>query len=231
MQGFKKLFSIKNFVEFLKGIFKISLILIIVTIVIFMDIKVFTQYQYMTVGGIVLELKLIVYHILVVTTIFIAIIAAIDFSFQKYQYFNELKMSKQELKEEQKQTEGNPEIKQKIRQLRSEQIKKRLDNVVPEATVVIMNPEHYAVALKYNKHMNAPVCIIKGLDLIAQRIKSMAQEHKIPVIENPRLARGLYKDANLDQEIPQEYYSADAEVISYVMSLEQKTKEKKMRYG
>ena len=127
-----------------------------------------------------------------------------------------------ELKEEFKQTEGDPAIKAKIRQMRAERMRKRMMAAVPKASVIITNPTHYAVALKYERGMNAPVCVAKGVDAIALKIREVAGEHDIPIVENPPLARALHATVEIDQEIPPEHYKAVAEVIGYVMRLQRR---------
>jgi flagellar biosynthetic protein FlhB len=128
-------------------------------------------------------------------------------------------MSLRELKEEFRQTEGDPTVKGKLRQLRQTRMRKRMMTAVPTASVVITNPTHFAVALKYERGMNAPVCVAKGVDLIARKIRDVAREHDIPVVENPPLARALHGTVEIDQEIPPEHYRAVAEVIGYIMRL------------
>ena len=128
-------------------------------------------------------------------------------------------MSLRELKDEFKQTEGDPHVKGKIRQLREARARKRMMAAVPDASVVITNPTHYAVALKYDRGMSAPVCVAKGLDAIALKIREVAEEHRVPIVENPPLARALHGTVDIDQEIPPEHYQAVAEVIGYVMRL------------
>jgi flagellar biosynthetic protein FlhB len=123
------------------------------------------------------------------------------------------------MKEEFRQTEGDPMVKGKLRQLRQTRMRRRIAAAVPKASVVITNPTHFAVALKYERGMNAPVCVAKGADLLARRIRDIAKAHDIPVIENPPLARALHATVEIDQEIPQEHYRAVAEVIGYVMRL------------
>jgi flagellar biosynthetic protein FlhB len=125
----------------------------------------------------------------------------------------------QELREEFKQTEGDPTIKAKIRQLRQGRMRKRMMAAVPKASVVITNPTHYAVALQYERGMEAPVCVAKGLDLIALKIREIAEENSVPVVENPPLARALHATVEIDEEIPPEHYKAVAEIIGYVMKL------------
>ena len=128
-------------------------------------------------------------------------------------------MSLQEMKEEFKQSEGDPHIKGRIRQLRHARMKKRMMAAVPKASVVITNPTHYAVALTYERGMSAPICVAKGLDTIALKIREVAGEHDIPIIENVPLARALYAAVEIDDEIPVEHYHAVAEIIGYVMGL------------
>ncbi len=149
----------------------------------------------------------------------LAIVAAADYLFQYRQWYDRHKMSVREMKEEFRQAEGDPAIKGKIRQLRMVRARKRMMAAVPKASVVITNPTHFAVALQYDRGMNAPVCVAKGTDLIARKIREVAEAHDIPVIENPPLARALHATVELDQEIPQEHYRAVAEIIGYVMRL------------
>jgi len=139
--------------------------------------------------------------------------------FQYRQWYERQKMSVRELKEEFKQTEGDPAIKAKIRQLRQTRMKKRMMAAVPKASVIITNPTHYAIALQYERGMNAPVCLAKGIDNIALKIREVAAEHRIPVVENPPLARALHATVEIDEEVPPEHYKAVAEVIGYVMRL------------
>jgi flagellar biosynthetic protein FlhB len=149
----------------------------------------------------------------------LAFVAAADYLFQYRQWYERQKMSLREMKEEFKQSEGDPMIKGKIRQLRQSRMRKRMIAAVPKASVVITNPTHYAVALQYERGMEAPVCIAKGVDTLALKIREVASEHAIPVVENPPLARALHAAAEIDQEIPPEHYKAVAEVIGYVMTL------------
>ncbi len=228
IKGFNRIFSMKGFVEFLKGIFKISLVGTFVFMIILGDVGEVSQYQELSIRGILNQLSTMVTHILILVTIIMAVIAAVDFSYQSYEHFSDLKMTKQEVKDEYKQAEGNPEIKQKLRALRRKNSKKRIKSIVPQATVIITNPEHYAVALKYETNSaSAPMCIAKGLDLIAQTIKEIALEHNIPIVESPPLARSLYKIVDVDEEIHVEHFEEVAKIISYVMALDEKAKEKR----
>jgi flagellar biosynthesis protein FlhB len=149
----------------------------------------------------------------------LAVIAVADYLLQYRQWFERHKMSLQEIKEEFRQAEGDPAVKGKLRQLRNTRMRKRIMAAVPKASVVITNPTHFAVALKYERGMNAPVCVAKGVDLIARKIREIAEAHDIPVVENPPLARALHGTVEIDQEIPQEHYRAVAEIIGYIMRL------------
>jgi flagellar biosynthetic protein FlhB len=134
-----------------------------------------------------------------------------------------MRMSKFEIKEEYKQTEGNPEIKAKLRRIRMERARKRMMAAAPKADVVIINPTHFSVALQYDEDtMNAPTVIAKGMDEIALKIREIAKEHKIPLVENAPLARTLYKEVEIDKEINLEHYKAVAEIISYIYKLKNK---------
>jgi len=149
----------------------------------------------------------------------LAVVAAADYLFQYRQWYDRQKMSVREMKEEFRQTEGDPAIKGKLRQLRAARARRRMMAAVPKASVVITNPTHFAVALQYERGMNAPVCVAKGADLIARKIREVAEAHNISVVENPPLARALYGTVEIDREIPQEHYRAVAEIIGYVMRL------------
>ena len=151
------------------------------------------------------------------------LLAILDYVFQRSEFMKSMRMSKEEVKEEYKQTEGDPHVKGRLKRLREEKARKRMMQAVPTADVVITNPTHYAVALKYDsKEMNAPVMVAKGVDAVAERIKAVAKENNVPVVENPVLARTLYSSMEIDQMIPREQYKAVAEVISYVFKLKGK---------
>ncbi len=147
-------------------------------------------------------------------------LAMLDMIYQKWDFHQNQKMSRQEIKDENKQSEGDPQVKARIRQVRMERARKRMMAAVPTADVVITNPTHYAVALSYDEEaMAAPRVVAKGHDLIARRIREIATEHDVPIVENPPLARALDADVEIDAEIPPQFYKAVAEVIGYVMGL------------
>jgi flagellar biosynthetic protein FlhB len=147
-------------------------------------------------------------------------IALLDYGYQRYQHNKQLKMTKQEVKDEHKQSEGDPQIKARIRAIRTQRARQRMMAAVPEADIVITNPTHFAVALQYKMdEMAAPKLVAKGVDTLALRIRQVAEENDVPIVENPPLARALYAAVELDQEIPPEHFKAVAEVIGYVMRL------------
>jgi flagellar biosynthesis protein FlhB len=149
----------------------------------------------------------------------LAVVAIADYFFQYRQWYERQKMSLQEMKEEFKQSEGDPHIKGRIRQLRMQRAKKRMMQSVPKASVIITNPTHYSVALSYERGMSAPICVAKGADLMALKIREIAKQHDIPIVENVPLARALYATVEIDDEIPVDHYHAVAEIIGYVMGL------------
>jgi flagellar biosynthetic protein FlhB len=160
----------------------------------------------------------------------ITVIAGIDFMYQKFEFQKSMRMSKQEIKDEMKQSEGDPMIKARLRQLRTERARKRMMAAVPDADVVITNPTHYAVALKYDiDEMPAPRLVAKGVDSIAQRMRKVAEENDVAIVENPPLARALHAGVQIDQDIPETHYKAVAEVIGYVWRLKGKSRPRPRR--
>jgi flagellar biosynthetic protein FlhB len=150
----------------------------------------------------------------------LVLVAAVDVPLQLFQFKRALRMTRQELRDEAKESDGRPETKQRIRQLQQTIARRRMMHKVPLADVVIVNPTHFAVALKYDpKNMRAPRVLAKGVDLIAQNIRRIAEEHRVPVFESPKLARALYRSADLNQEIPAGLYLAVAQVLSYVFRI------------
>lgn len=149
-----------------------------------------------------------------------ALIAVIDYVATRQSYMKRMRMSRREIKDELKQSDGDPMVKAKLRQIRVERSRKRMLANVPQASVVVTNPTHYAVALKYEQgETPAPICLAKGVDAVAQRIREVAEEHDIPIVENPPLARALFATADVDEPIPREHYEAVAKVIGFVMRL------------
>jgi flagellar biosynthetic protein FlhB len=169
------------------------------------------------------ETKALLAKLLIGVVAIVAAIATIDVIYQRMQHLREMRMSRQEIKDEFKETEGDPLIKGRLRQLRMERTRRRMMAQVPHSDVVVTNPTHYAVALKYDPAtMSAPRMMAKGVDKVAQKIREIAKEHGIPVVENPPLARGLHAAVDIDQEVTPEFYKAVAEVISYIFKLKRR---------
>jgi flagellar biosynthetic protein FlhB len=223
ISGFKNIFSMKKAIEALKLSAKLIIIFIVMIVIL---IIVWNDILAMMDMGINAALHLIVQlTIYFVATILLIVIifAIIDFFFTRHYYFKQLKMSKQEIKDEHKQLEGDPLVKGRIRQIQMKMSRQSMLNDVSEADVVITNPTHYAVALKYQKEKsNAPLLTAKGIDFLALKIKDVARENKVPIIENPSMARALYDQLEIDDEIPKEFYEAVAEIFTYVYELNKK---------
>jgi flagellar biosynthetic protein FlhB len=219
MEGAKRLFGKQAFANFLKGLFKLVLLGAVMCAVLWPErfrLDALIHIDPSAILGITTSLTLQLMGSVVAMLAFVAIA---DFFFQYRTWYEKLKMSLQEVKEEYKQSEGDPHIKGKIKQLRQQNMKKRMMAAVPKASVIITNPTHYAVALSYERGMTAPICVAKGVDNIALKIREVAGKHDIPIVENVPLARALYATVEIDEEIPGEHYHAVAEVIGYVMSL------------
>ena len=210
-------------VELIKSILKIIILIAVIYNIIIDDMVqvVRTMDMDITLSGAYM-LQMVMTLVLRICIAFLAI-AALDFLYQWWEYERKLKMSKQEVKEEFKQTEGNPEIKSRIRNIQNQRARERMMQAVPNADVVIRNPTHFAVALKYDADSyGAPIVLAKGQDELALRIVRVAEESGVAVVENPPLARGIYASTNLSQEIPQEFYGAVAEVLVYVYKMNNK---------
>jgi len=219
-KGLKRMFSMRSLVEFLKGMAKIIIVASVVAVLLWPQVGVVPNVVGMSLPQFTELLQGLATQVLVGVLSVMTVIAALDFLFQKQQHLKQLRMSKQEMKEEHKQAEGDPMVKGRLRQIRMERARKRMMAAVPEADVVITNPTHYAIALKYDmKAMEAPRVVAKGADAVAMKIRELAEEHEIPIVENPPLTRALYGIVEIDQEIPIEHYQAVAEVIGYVMRL------------
>ncbi len=225
IQGIAKKFSMQTLNELFKSLFKLSIIgyiayrevmKVLPQIMPLMDQETFQILAFMANTAFWIFLK---------CAIIIAILAIIDYLFQRWQFMKKMKMTKQEVKEEAKQTEGDPHVKGRIRSIQMEMARKRMMDEVPSADVVITNPTRLAIALRYdNNSMDAPTVVAKGAGLIAQRIREIATENKVPIIEDKPLARALFKTAAIDHPIPDNLYQSVAEVLAYVYGLRQKKK-------
>jgi flagellar biosynthetic protein FlhB len=169
------------------------------------------------------EARLLITQMFVVAIFVMGIIAGLDYLYQRYEFLKQMKMSMQEVKDEVKQSDGDPLVKGRLRQIRADRARARMMAAVPTADVVVTNPTHFAIALKYESEvMSAPKVVAKGVDEVAFRIRDVATENDIPIIENPPLARALFATADIDDEIPSEHYKAVAEIISFVFKLKNK---------
>lgn len=212
--------NMKKIVESLKGIIKIVVIAFIAIMVVKPYLPKVNLLPTMETMAILRFIHKIVILLIFTVVIAVFVIAVADYFYQKYAHLKKLRMTKQEVKDEYKQTEGDPLVKSRIRQVRMERARHRMMENVPRADVVIVNPTHYAVALEYKmEQMDAPLVLAKGLDNIALKIKEIAEENEIPIVENPPLARALFASVEIDQTIPPEHFKAVAEVIGYVMQL------------
>lgn len=219
LAGLKRMFSKHALVNFAKGIAKLAILGGVMGVLLWPQRDRLESFIQMDVAALMPATETLALTMLGAVIAILAFIAAGDFMFQYQTWFERQKMSLRDLKDEYKQTEGDPAVKARIRSLREQRMKKRMMAAVPTASVVIMNPTHYAVALKYERGDNAPLCVAKGLDAVALRIKAVAEEHGVPVVQNPPLARALHATVEIDQEIPAEHYRAVAEIIGYVMRL------------
>lgn len=224
ISGFKRIFSLDKIMELIKSIIKIVVIVALAYSMMKDKVdNIFVLYQFdnlqvpiILIGEEVLDLGIRISAVFIV-------VGFADLFYQKRKFKKDMRMTKQEIKDEYKQTEGDPQIKGRIRQKMREASQRRMMQQLPEADVVITNPTHFACAIKYDKEVSAaPVLIAKGADYLAARIKETAKEYQIPIIENKPLARMLYYNVELEQEIPQELYQMTAEVLAYVYGLKNK---------
>jgi flagellar biosynthesis protein FlhB len=219
MAGAKRIFGKQAVANFAKGLFKVIALGSVMTAVLWPErhrLESMLRFDPAAIFGVVTGLTV---HLMGAVVAMLAVVAIADYFFQYRQWYERQKMSLRDMKEEFKQSEGDPHIKGRLRQLRHARMKKRMMAAVPKASVIITNPTHFAVALSYERGMPAPICIAKGVDRVALKIREVAGEHNIPIVENVPLARALYATVEIDDEIPVEHYHAVAEIIGYVMGL------------
>lgn len=220
MKGIQRIFSGRNLVEFAKSLFKVGSIGFVVFLLLKRHMDEYASLAAVDLMATVDYLRHQVIGMIMIVVLLVFVLAAADLFYQRWAFTQQMKMTKQEIKDEHKQTEGDPMIKGRLRALRMQRARQRMMAAVPKASVVVTNPTHYAVALQYEPDsMNAPVLVAKGADLIAKRIRDLATENEVPIVEDPPLARALYATVELDEEIPPEHYKAVAEIIGYVMKL------------
>jgi flagellar biosynthetic protein FlhB len=223
-KNLQKVFSKRGWIELAKS-------LALISVVVYLSYSVIRDYVGVFQGMVVMDVKTIVttagsamLSICIRVGVFLAVVAVVDYIFQRYKHEEELKMTKQEVKEDMKDTEGQPLVKARIRRAQREMARKRMLQAVEDADVVVTNPTHFAVALKYDiEKMQAPQVVAKGQDFMALRIRQVAEEQRIPVVEDPSLARMLYRTAEVGDEVPANLYRAVAKVLAYVYKLRQES--------
>lgn len=217
LQGFKRLFSVRSLVEALKGTLKIGVLLYIIYHFLAGVVNAFSKYLFTDLATACDHLLDLAFQMSMQITVAFVVLAAADIFYQWWEYERQIRMTKQEIKEEYKQTEGDPQVKSRIKEVQRKMAQSRMMQKVPQADVVIRNPTHFAVALRYKPDQDAaPVVLAKGQDHMALRIVELAEQNSVPVVENVPLARALYASTELDREIPPELYSAVAEVLVYI---------------
>lgn len=222
LNGMKRLMSLRAVVDGAKSFLKLLIVGSIVYMIVRDEVRHISVLVDFSIPQLLTYFGHISIKIMGTVCVFMGIMAAIDYGYQRWEMEKEMRMSKQEIKEEHKSREGDPLIKARIRRVQRDLANKRMMQDVPKADVIITNPTHIAIAIKYENGMAAPLLLAKGADLIAERIKNLAREHKIPIIENKPLARTIYKTMKIGQSIPRELFKAVAEVLAYVYRLKKK---------
>lgn len=222
INGFGRIFSKRSLVELIKSLFKIAIIGFFIYNFLSDELMAMPQFIYFDLPTSLAAVANIVFNMAFQVIGVIILLGVLDYGYQKWQTTQDLKMTKQEVKDESKQTEGDPQIKGKIRQKQRQMAMSRMMQEVPKADVIITNPTHFAVALQYHKGMVAPVVLAKGQDLVAQKIKAIARDNRVPIVENRPLARALYATTEIGDVVPAELYQAVAEVLAYVYRLKKR---------
>jgi flagellar biosynthetic protein FlhB len=225
LAGFKRLFSLRSVMEFLKGLLKMLVVGGVAFTTLVPELDRLPMLPSLGAGALAQEIATVSLRLAGAVIAVLTAIALGDYVYQRLSFMRSMRMSKQEVKEEYKHSEGDPFIKSKLRQIRTERARRRMMAAVPTASVVVTNPTHFAVALHYEQNSaGAPKLVAKGADLIAARIREIARQHDVPIVENPPVARALYASVEIDQEIQPEHYKAVAEIIGYVFRLKGKLK-------
>lgn len=219
ISGVKKLFSLKSLVELFKSILKLIIVGGVAYLAIKSEVDNFPGLVQFSVIELITFIGKVAFKITLYTCLVLIILAALDYFYQRWQYEKDLKMTKQEVKDEYKMREGDPKVKARIKSVQREMAQKRMMEAVPEATVIITNPTHLAIAIKFQIDMPAPRLVAKGAGFLAKQIKEIAQIHSIPVIEQKALARIIYKTVEINEYIPEDLYKAVAEILAYVYRL------------
>ena len=224
LAGLKRLFSMQSLANFAKGLVKLLVVGAVLIVLMWPERLRMEELARSDLIALLPLVQALAVKQMGAAVAIMAIVGAADYLFQYRQWWERQKMSLSEVKDEFKNTEGNPAVKGKLKQVRHIRMRRRIIAAVPKASVVITNPTHFAVALQYERGMEAPICVAKGVDALALKIREVAGEHSIPIVENPPLARALHATVEIDEAIPQEHYKAVAEVIGYVMKLRRSVK-------
>ena len=219
VKGFKRLLSLRSLVEVIKSVFKLIIIGGISYLVVQNHLKLIPGLMQLSVGQILVFIGQVSFKMFFYCCLVLIVLAALDYLYTRWQHEKDLKMTKQEVKDEYKQREGDPAVRARIKTIQREMARKRMMEAVPEATVVITNPTHLAIAIKYEEGMHAPTILAKGAGHIAEKIRQIAKENDIPVIEEKPLAQTLFKTAEIGDFIPANLYRAVAEILAYVYRL------------
>jgi len=222
LAGAKRLFSTTSLVNFAKGLIKLAVVGTLMVVILWPQRDELAALISMDPAMMLPSVVWLTLKVMAGVLAVMGLVALLDFAYQRFTWNKKQRMTLKELRDEYKQMEGDPAVRAKLRQIRNERGRKRMMSNVPKASVVITNPTHFAVALQYEQGMAAPICLAKGADRIALKIREIARENDIPIIENPPLARALHASVDIDQEIPAEHYKAVAKVISYIMQLRAK---------
>jgi flagellar biosynthetic protein FlhB len=219
MAGLKRLFSKQSLMNLLKGIVKIIALGSVLTAMMWPEWGRLEGLERTDPAAILPLTLALALKMMGAVVAMLAVVAGADFLFQYRDWWSRQRMSLQEIKEEFRNSEGDPHVKGKIKQLRASKQRRRMMQKVPKAAVIITNPTHYAIALEYERGMDAPICVAKGMDAVALKIREVGSQHGVPIVENPPLARALHATVEIDDPIPPEHYKAVAEVIGYVMKM------------
>jgi len=223
IKGFQRLASLRSFVELIKSLLKMAIITVVVWFTLKDELQNMIPLMEESLWGIFLYTGRISFKILITTCWILIVLAILDYLYQRWEFEKGIRMSRQEVKDEYKQTEGDPHVKSRIRRIQREAARKRMMANVPKADVVITNPTHLAVAIRYDpENMYAPTVVAKGAGFVAERIREIAAAHRVPVIENKPVAQLLYKTVDVDQAIPEDLYRAVAEILAYVYGLKER---------
>ncbi|HSH26053.1 MAG TPA: flagellar biosynthesis protein FlhB [Massilibacterium sp.] len=221
LKGFKRIFSMRAIVELLKSLLKITLVGIVTFSILFINKEQVMQLSEHSISNALVIIAKLTFQMGLATSILLIFLAILDYAYQKFDFEKNIRMSKQDIKDEYKKVEGDPLIKSKIKERQRQMAMQRMMQEVPNADVIITNPTHYAIALKYDDEMmDAPVIVAKGVDYLAMKIKEVAKKNNIVMVENKPLARSLYSKADIGDVIPEEFYKTVAEIIAYVYRIQ-----------